>query len=140
MASSAGVPGITLHWRCHLEGQEMWCGEGSEESSFLDGEFCLSCNMNRLPSSGEEQKRLTKDSATKHRRLLMTPGQVTNLGRPMSHLATGLLGTLMLGTEAPTHWLERIWPGAPPAGNLGSRGVGKRASRSQEPSRLGTKR
>lgn len=60
MASSAGVPGITLHWTCHLEGQEMWCGEGSEESSFLDGEFCLSCNMNSLPSSGEEQKRANK--------------------------------------------------------------------------------
>lgn len=58
----------------------------------------------------------------------------------MSHLATGLLGTLMLGTGAPTHWLERIWPGAPPAGNLGSLGAGKRtSSRSQEPSPLGTK-
>lgn len=42
------------------------------------------------------RKRLTKDSATNHPRSLMTPGQVTNLGRPMSHLETGLLGTLML--------------------------------------------
>lgn len=60
MASSAGVPGLTRHWRCHLERQDMWCGEGSKESSFLDRKFCLSCNMNRLPSSGEEQKRANK--------------------------------------------------------------------------------
>lgn len=52
----------------------MWCAEGSEKSSFLDGEFCLSCNMNRLPSSGDEQKRANK-------RLCNQPSEIVNDSR-----------------------------------------------------------
>lgn len=74
MASSAGVPGMTLLWRCHPEGQEMWCGEGSE-----DGEFCLSCNVNRLSSSGDEQKKANK-------RLRNQPSEIVNDSRASDKL------------------------------------------------------
>lgn len=54
-ASNASVPGITLHWRYHLEGKE-----GPEDSPFWIEDSVFSYYVNRLPSSGEEQKGANK--------------------------------------------------------------------------------
>lgn len=51
----------------------MWCGEGSEESSFLDGEFSF-LQHEQTSKQGEEQKRVNK-------RLRNQPSEIVNDSR-----------------------------------------------------------
>lgn len=89
--------------------------------AFWTEDFIFSYYINRLPSIGKEQKRVSKILIS---HICIQPAEILNdswtsdkLRRPMSHLATDLLGTLKQVLGAPAHWMKRIWLGAPPAGS-----------------------